>query len=80
MHIFDLLIKRLNEPKNNAAFITINILLGVGPLIVPEPYFRAGFVFSTIWTVFVFIISYNAAMYIGESIELLNEAEMKVNT
>lgn len=29
------LLKRLNEPQNNAAFITINLLLGTGPLIVP---------------------------------------------
>jgi amino acid permease len=63
---------KLNEPKNNAAFICINLLLGTGPLIVPEPFFRAGFLFSTLWTILVLAISYNAAVYIGESIELLN--------
>lgn len=62
------LLKKLNEPRNNAAFITINLLLGTGPLIVPEPFFRAGFIFSTIWTLVVLAISYNAASYIGESI------------
>jgi hypothetical protein len=59
------LLKKINEPQNNAAFICINLLLGTGPLIVPEPFFRAGFCFSTLWTIFVIFISYNAALYIG---------------
>lgn len=63
--VFTNLLKKLSEPKNNAAFITINILLGVGPLIVPEPFFRAGFIFTTAWTVVVWLISFNAANYIG---------------
>ena len=49
------------------------MLLGVGPLIVPEPFFRTGFVFSMFWTALVTLFSYLAANYIGESILLINK-------
>jgi hypothetical protein len=54
-----------NQPANSAAFTTINLLLGAGPIIIPEPFFRAGFVFSTAMTLVIFLISYNSANYIG---------------
>lgn len=54
-------------PRYNAAFMAINLLLGTGPIIVPEPFFRAGIVFSSIWGLIILFLSYNSAIYIGES-------------
>ena len=58
-------LKKLNSPRNSAAFTAINLLLGVGPLIVPEPFFRTGFVFSIVWTTIVILFSYCSASFIG---------------
>ena len=59
------MLSKLKEPRNSAAFTAINILLGVGPLIIPEPFFRTGFLFSFIWTIVVCLLGYNSAHYIG---------------
>ena len=67
------LLKKITSPRNNAAFTAINLLLGVGPLIIPGPFFRAGFFFSIFWTVFVCLLNYNSASYVGESILLINQ-------
>lgn len=52
-------------PQYNAAFMAINLLLGTGPIIVPEPFFEAGILLSIIWTTIIFSISFNSALYIG---------------
>ena len=52
-------------PKYNAAFMAINLLLGAGPIIVPEPFFEAGALLSTIWTGAILALSLNSAMYVG---------------
>ena len=67
------ILSKLQSPRNNAAFIIVNILLGTGPLITPEPFFRAGFVFSTIWTCIVCFLSYITIHYVEESIILINK-------
>ena len=67
------LIKKITSPRNSAAFTAINLLLGVGPLIVPEPFYRTGFFFSVVWTVIVCLLNYISASYIGESIVLINK-------
>lgn len=58
-------------PKYNAAFMAINLLLGAGPIIVPEPYFEAGALLSTIWTAIILSLSLNSAMYVGESMQAI---------
>jgi hypothetical protein len=52
-------------PKYNAAFMAINLLLGAGPIIIPEPFFEAGALLSTMWTAILLSLSLNSAMYIG---------------
>lgn len=64
MPIGDLL-KRITSPRNSAAFTAINLLLGVGPLIIPEPFFRTGFFFSLVWTVIVCLLNFKSASYVG---------------
>ena len=66
-------LKKITSPRNSAAFTAINLLLGVGPLIVPEPFFRTGFFFSIVWTIIVWYMNYNSACYIGETIVLINK-------
>jgi len=60
--------KTFSQPKYSAAFTAINMLLGVGPIIIPEPFFEAGFVLSICWMAIILLLSFNSAMYIGESI------------
>lgn len=64
---------KISEPRNSAAFTAINLLLGVGPLIIPEPFFKAGFFFSLFWTIVVCLLSLVTSSYIGESIVLINK-------
>jgi amino acid permease len=66
-------------PKFNAAFMAINLLLGAGPIIVPEPYFEAGILLSTLWTAIILAISFNSALYIGESMEKIRRHQKKLN-
>ena len=66
-------LNQLKSPRNSAAFTVINVLLGAGPLIIPEPFFRAGFFFSIIWTLVVGILSYITIRYVEESIILINK-------
>lgn len=53
------------HPKFNALFTSVNLLLGVGPLILPMPFFDAGIVLSIIWMVIITFLSYNSARYIS---------------
>jgi hypothetical protein len=53
------------DPKYSALFTTVNLLLGVGPLIIPTPFYKAGIVLSSIWMVIITFLSYNAALYIA---------------
>jgi hypothetical protein len=55
----------LRNPINNAAFTAINLLLGVGPIIVPEPFFEAGYLLSSLWIAVIMALSLNSAFYIG---------------
>jgi hypothetical protein len=73
---------KISKPRNSAAFTAINLLLGVGPLIIPEPFFRAGFFFSLVWTIVVCLLSFMSTSYIGESIILINRHmdEMKLTS
>ena len=48
--------------------MAINLLLGTGPIIIPERFFQAGVVLSTTWMTIIFTLSLNSAFYIGESI------------
>ena len=51
--------------RNAALFTSVNIMLGVGPLILPMTYFDAGIALSTIWLIIAYILSYISAMYIS---------------
>ena len=53
------------HPKYSALFTSVNLLLGVGPLILPMPFFNAGLGLSIIWMIFICTLSYNQAMYIS---------------
>jgi len=75
--MFEKLKKFFSQPSNSAAFTTINLLLGAGPIIIPEPFFRAGFIFSAALTLVIFYLSYNSANYIGESIQKIAEHQSK---
>ena len=55
------------DPKYSALFTSVNLLLGVGPLILPHSFFEGGIVLSTIWMLIIMLISYNSAMYIVEA-------------
>ena len=57
--------------KYAALFTSVNFLLGVGPLILPMPFFDAGIVLSIIWMVIICLLSYNSAMFISESMSKL---------
>jgi hypothetical protein len=69
MNIINRLIGKVKSifevPKYNAAFMAINLLLGAGPIIIPEPFFEAGVLLSTIWTCVILALSLNSAMYVG---------------
>lgn len=51
--------------KYSALFTSVNLLLGVGPLILPMPFFDAGIVLSIIWMIIICLLSYNSAMFIS---------------
>lgn len=53
------------HPKYNALFTSVNLLLGVGPLILPMPFFNAGIVLSILWMIIICLLSYNSAMFIS---------------
>jgi amino acid permease len=53
------------NPKYSAMFTSVNMLLGVGPLILPMPFFKAGLVLSTIWITIITVLSYNSTIYIA---------------
>lgn len=59
--------------KYGALFTSVNLLLGVGPLILPMPFFDAGIVLSIIWMVIICLLSYNSAMFISESMSKLHQ-------
>ena len=59
--------------KYAALFTSVNLLLGVGPLILPMPYFDAGIGLSTMWMVIIVFLSYNSAMLINESMNKLHQ-------
>ena len=52
------------DPKYTALFTSVNLLLGVGPLILPYTFFESGLILSSLWMLIIIIISYNSAMYI----------------
>jgi amino acid permease len=55
------------DAKYSALFTSVNLLLGVGPLILPYSFFEGGIVLSSIWMLVIMLISYNSAMYIVEA-------------
>jgi len=61
------------QPKYSALFTSVNLLLGVGPLIIPMPFFDAGIVLSIIWMIIICLLSYNSAMFISESMSKLHQ-------
>lgn len=65
------------QPKYSALFTSVNLLLGVGPLILPSPYFNAGILLSTLWLVTVSVISYNSAMFVAESIDTIRKLSLR---
>lgn len=67
--------QRSPAPKHTALFTTVNLLLGVGPIIVPAPFFEAGFVLSLIWLVIILLMSYVSALYIAEAISKVSHVE-----
>ncbi len=53
--------------KYSALFTSVNLLLGVGPLILPMPFFDAGIALSSVWMVVICLLSYNSARFICEA-------------
>lgn len=68
------------HPKYSALFTSVNLLLGVGPLILPMPFFNAGIVLSIIWMVIICFLSYNSAMFISESMSKLHQIDFNNRT
>jgi hypothetical protein len=64
MGLFDFF-KKMSSPRNSAAFAAVNLLLGLGPLIIPSPFFHTGFYFSIFWTIIICLLNYLSASYIG---------------
>lgn len=68
------------KAKYSALFTSVNLLLGVGPLILPMPFFKAGIALSTVWMIVVSVLSYNSAIFISQSIGKVRElADKKTN-
>lgn len=65
MSLFQKIKEIIQTPKYNAAFLAINLLLGTGPIIIPEPFFEAGIILSGFWMIVLFSMSLNSAFYIG---------------
>jgi amino acid permease len=65
------------DPKYSALFTSINMLLGVGPLILPYSFFEGGFLLSSIWMLLIIFISYNSAMYIVEAMSKVSHIDQK---
>lgn len=59
--------------KYSALFTSVNLLLGVGPLILPMPFFDAGIVLSILWMIIICLLSYNSAMFISEAMSKLHQ-------
>lgn len=51
--------------KYSALFTSVNLLLGVGPLILPMPFFDTGIGLSLLWMVAILGLSYLSAMFIS---------------
>jgi hypothetical protein len=67
------------SPRYSAMFTTVNLLLGVGPLIIPAPFFQAGILLSTIWMIVISLFSYNAALYIAEAMFTVAQIDKQTN-
>lgn len=65
------------DPKYSALFTSVNLLLGVGPLILPYSFFEGGIVLSSIWMIIIMLISYNSAMYIVEAMSKVSYIDDK---
>lgn len=58
--------------KYQATFTLLNIILGSGPLIIPQPFYQAGFILSTVWYFVIGFISFLCAEYIVETLARTN--------
>jgi amino acid permease len=58
--------------KYQATFTLLNIILGSGPLIIPQPFYQAGFILSTAWYFTIGFISFLCAEYIVETLARTN--------
>jgi amino acid permease len=47
--------------KYQAMFTLLNMIMGSGPLIIPQPFYQAGFILSTIWFAIIGFISFLCA-------------------
>jgi amino acid permease len=63
--------------KFSVAFTIVNILLGTGPIILPSPFFDAGYILSVIWLTIIGLIGYITAEYIIEIISRSNYLKRK---
>jgi amino acid permease len=50
----------------------LNVMLGTGPIIVPEVFLKGGFVLSTFFTLFIGVISLISALLVVEAISIAN--------
>lgn len=66
-------LKNSINPRISAGLTQLNFLLGTGPLIVPMPFFQAGILFSSFWTLIVWAVNFTTASYIGEAIVLVGD-------
>ena len=58
--------------KYQATFTLLNIIMGSGPLIIPQPYYQAGFVLATLWLITIGFTSFVCAEYIVETLARTN--------
>lgn len=50
----------------------LNVMLGTGPIIVPEVFLKGGFVLSTFFTLFIGVISLISALFVVEAVSIAN--------
>lgn len=58
--------------KFQATFTLLNMIMGSGPLIMPQPFYQAGFILSTLWLFVIGFTSFICAEYIVETLARTN--------
>lgn len=59
--------------KYAALFTSVNMLLALGPLILPMPFYNAGIILSIGWMVIITLLSYKSTMFMAEAMDKISQ-------